>query len=53
MSVVATAAVGGTGMPLSSGVLASFSAAAANGWGDKDIGDLAKFFREHMGQNFK
>jgi 3-hydroxyisobutyrate dehydrogenase-like beta-hydroxyacid dehydrogenase len=53
MSVIATAAMGGTGMPLSSGVLASFSAAAAHGWGDKDIGDLAKFFREHMGQNFK
>lgn len=53
MSVVATAVVGGTGMPLSSGVLASFSAAAASGWGDRDIGDLAKFFREHMGQSFK
>ncbi len=53
MSVVATAAVDGTGMPLSSGVLASLSAAVAHGWGDRDIGDLAKFFREHMGQDFK
>ena len=39
-------------MPLSSGVLASLSAAVAHGWGDKDIGELAKFFREHMGQKF-
>jgi 3-hydroxyisobutyrate dehydrogenase len=53
MSAVATGAVNGAPMPLSSGVLASFSAAVANGWGDRDIGDLAKFFREHMGQGFK
>jgi 3-hydroxyisobutyrate dehydrogenase-like beta-hydroxyacid dehydrogenase len=52
MSVIATAAVDGQPMPLSSGVLASLSAAVANGWGDRDIGDLAKYFREHMGQNF-
>jgi len=53
MSAVATGAVNGAPMPLSSGVLASFSAAVANGWGDRDIGDLAKFFREHMGQSFR
>jgi len=53
MSVVATGAVNGTPMPLSAGMLTSYSAAVANGWGDRDIGDLAKFFREHMGQNFK
>jgi 3-hydroxyisobutyrate dehydrogenase-like beta-hydroxyacid dehydrogenase len=53
MSVVATGAANGTPMPLSAGMLTSFSAAVANGWGDRDIGDLAKFFREHMGQNFK
>jgi 3-hydroxyisobutyrate dehydrogenase len=52
MSVVATGAVNGTGMPLSSGVLASLSAAVAQGWGDKDIGELARFFREQMGQDF-
>ena len=40
----------GTGMPLSAGVLDSLSAAVAQGWGDKDIGELARFFREHMGQ---
>ena len=38
------------GMPLSAGVLDSLSAAVAQGWGDKDIGELARFFREHMGQ---
>lgn len=50
LSAVATGALNGTGMPLSSGVLASLSAAVAQGWGDKDIGELAKFFRENMGQ---
>jgi 3-hydroxyisobutyrate dehydrogenase-like beta-hydroxyacid dehydrogenase len=53
MSVVATAALDGTAMPLSTGVLTALSAAVAQGWGDKDIGELAKFFREHMGQNLK
>jgi 3-hydroxyisobutyrate dehydrogenase-like beta-hydroxyacid dehydrogenase len=50
MSAVATGALAGTGMPLSAGVLDSLSAAVAQGWGDKDIGELARFFREHMGQ---
>jgi 3-hydroxyisobutyrate dehydrogenase-like beta-hydroxyacid dehydrogenase len=50
MSAVATGALSGTGMPLSSGVLTSLSAAVAQGWGDKDIGELARFFREQMGQ---
>jgi 3-hydroxyisobutyrate dehydrogenase len=53
MSMVATGAVNGTGLPLTSGMLAAFSAAVAQGWGDKDAGELPKFFREHMGQNFK
>ena len=52
MSAVATGALSGTGMPLSSGVLASLSSAVAHGWGNKDIGELARFFREHMGQRF-
>jgi 3-hydroxyisobutyrate dehydrogenase len=53
MSAVATGALSGTGMPLSAGVLDSLSAAVAQGWGDKDIGELARFFREHMGQKFE
>ena len=52
MSVVATGALAGTAMPLSTGVLTALSAAVAQGWGDRDIGELAKFFREHLGQNF-
>jgi 3-hydroxyisobutyrate dehydrogenase-like beta-hydroxyacid dehydrogenase len=52
MSAVATGASGGIGMPLSSGVLTSLSAAIAHGQGDKDIGELVRFFREHMGQTF-
>jgi 3-hydroxyisobutyrate dehydrogenase-like beta-hydroxyacid dehydrogenase len=52
MSAVATGALSGTAMPLSSGVLTALSAAVAQGWGDKDIGELARFFREHMGQEF-
>ena len=30
--------------------ITALSAAVAQGWGDKDIGELARFFREHMGQ---
>jgi len=52
MSAVATGALDGTSMPLSAGVLSSLSAAVAQGWGDKDIGELARFFRQHMGQRF-
>ena len=52
MSVVATGALSGTGLPLSAGVLTALSAAVAQGWGGKDIGELARFFREHMGQKF-
>ena len=50
MSVVATGALAAPAMPLSAGVLTALSAAVAQGWGDKDIGELARFFREHMGQ---
>ncbi len=53
MSAVATGALDGTAMPLAAGVLAALSAAVAQGWGDKDIGELARFFREHMGQRFE
>ena len=52
MSMVATGAADGIAMPLSAGMLAAFSAAVAQGWGDKDIGELPKFFRDHMGQKF-
>ena len=51
MSMVATGAVNGAGLPLSSAMLLAFSAACAQGWGDKDIGELPKFFRDFMGQD--
>jgi 3-hydroxyisobutyrate dehydrogenase-like beta-hydroxyacid dehydrogenase len=51
-SALATGALNGAGLPLTAGVLASLSAAVAQGWGDKDVGELARFFREEMGQTF-
>jgi 3-hydroxyisobutyrate dehydrogenase-like beta-hydroxyacid dehydrogenase len=53
MSAVATGALTGVPMPLSAGTLASLSAAVANGKGSGDLGELPKFLREQMVQNFK
>jgi 3-hydroxyisobutyrate dehydrogenase-like beta-hydroxyacid dehydrogenase len=53
MSAVATGALTGVPMPSSSGTLASLSAAVANGLGDGDLGELPKFLREKMLQNFE
>ena len=50
MSALATGALHGAGLPVTAGALASLSAAVAQGWGDKDVGELARFFREQMGQ---
>jgi 3-hydroxyisobutyrate dehydrogenase len=52
MSAVATGALTGVPMPLSSGVLASLSAAVDGDFGSGDIAELPKFFREAMLQNF-
>jgi 3-hydroxyisobutyrate dehydrogenase len=52
MSAVATGALTGVPMPLSSGVLASLSAAVADNCGDGDLAELPKFFREKLPQNF-
>ena len=52
MSVVATGATDGAGLPLSASVLAALSAAVTAGWGAKDIGELARFVREEMVQTF-
>ena len=52
MSVVATGALSGVPMPLSAGTLTSLSAAVANGHGDGDLAELAKFMRESMVQDF-
>ena len=53
MSAVATGALSGVPMPLSAGTLASLSAAVANGAGGGDLGELPKFLRESMQQNFE
>jgi 3-hydroxyisobutyrate dehydrogenase-like beta-hydroxyacid dehydrogenase len=52
MSAVATGALDGAGLPVAAGALASLSAAVAKGWGDRDVGELVRFFREEMGQRF-
>jgi len=52
MSAVATGALNGVPMPLSAGTLTSLSAAVAAGYGDGDLGELPKFLREKMLQNF-
>lgn len=53
MSAVATGALSGVPMPLSAGTLASLSAAVANGFGDGDLGELPKFLRDSMLQNYE
>jgi 3-hydroxyisobutyrate dehydrogenase len=53
MSAVATGALSGVPMPLSAGTLASLSAAVANGAGAGDLGELPRFVRESMVQNFE
>jgi 3-hydroxyisobutyrate dehydrogenase len=52
MSAVATGALFGVPMPMSAGTLAALSAAVANGRGDGDLGELPRFLREAMVQNF-
>jgi 3-hydroxyisobutyrate dehydrogenase-like beta-hydroxyacid dehydrogenase len=52
MSALATGAMNGAGLPVAAAALASLSAAVAQGWGGKDVGELARFFREEMGQRF-
>jgi len=53
MSAVATGALDGVPMPLSSGTLASLSSAVEHVYGDRDIAELPRFFREAMLQNFE
>jgi 3-hydroxyisobutyrate dehydrogenase len=52
MSAVATGALTGVPMPLAAGALASLSAAVDGDYGDGDIAELPKFFREAMLQKF-
>jgi 3-hydroxyisobutyrate dehydrogenase len=48
MSAVATGARNGVAMPATSGTLASLSAAVAGGWGEKDLAEVPRYFREFM-----
>jgi 3-hydroxyisobutyrate dehydrogenase-like beta-hydroxyacid dehydrogenase len=52
ISAVATGALTGVPMPMASGALSSISAAVGAGWGDLDIAELPRFFRENMLQNY-
>src|SRR5579862_1181902 len=52
MSAVATGALTGVPMPQAAGTLASLSAAVDGDYGDGDLAELPKFFREAMLQNF-
>jgi len=53
MSAVATGARNGVAMPATSGALASLSAAVAGGWGEKDLAEIPRFFREFMLQDYE
>lgn len=52
MSAIATGAAGGVGMPAAAGTVTSLSAAVAGGWGEKDLAELPRYFREFMTQVF-
>jgi 3-hydroxyisobutyrate dehydrogenase len=48
MSAIATGARNGVTMPAASGTLASLSAAVAGGWGEKDLAEVPRYFRDFM-----
>jgi 3-hydroxyisobutyrate dehydrogenase len=52
MSAIATGAAGGVGMPAAAGAVTSLSAAIAGGWGEKDLAELPRYFRQFMTQVF-
>jgi 3-hydroxyisobutyrate dehydrogenase-like beta-hydroxyacid dehydrogenase len=53
MSAIATGARNGVAMPATSGTLASLSAAVAGGWGDKDLAEVPRYFRDYMLQVYE
>jgi len=53
MSAIATGARNGVAMPATAGTLASLSAAVAAGWGDKDLAEVPRYFREFMLQVYE
>ena len=52
VSALASGSNAGVSMPVTSGALAVFSAAVAAGWGEGDIGQIARFVREEIVQRF-
>jgi 3-hydroxyisobutyrate dehydrogenase-like beta-hydroxyacid dehydrogenase len=50
MSAVGTGALGGVPMPAGSGALTTLSAAVANGWGERDLAELPRWFRQFLPQ---
>jgi 3-hydroxyisobutyrate dehydrogenase len=48
-SITSVASGLGVPVPAASAALASFSAACAAGWADREFGDLANFYRQQMG----
>jgi 3-hydroxyisobutyrate dehydrogenase-like beta-hydroxyacid dehydrogenase len=52
MSAIATGARNGVAMPATSGALASLAAAVAGGFGEKDLAEVPRFFREFMLQDY-
>jgi 3-hydroxyisobutyrate dehydrogenase len=53
MSAIATGARNGVAMPATAGTLASLSAAVGGGWGDKDLAEVPRYFREFMLQVYE
>ncbi len=53
MSAIATGARNGVAMPATSGTLASSSAAVAGGWGERDLAEVPRYFREFMLQVYE
>lgn len=48
MSAIATGALAGVPLPAAAGALASLSAAVAAGWGEKDLAEVPRYFRDHL-----
>ena len=48
-SITSVASTLGVPVPAASAALATFSAACAAGWADREFGDLANFYRQQMG----
>jgi 3-hydroxyisobutyrate dehydrogenase len=52
LSAIASGARNGVAMPATSGALASLAAAVAGGWGEKDLAEVPRFFRDLMLQDY-